>query len=722
MNLGNFSIYSAFSFSGIISCLIILSYFAKKNYSSLATKIYFLSTLCITFSFGFLLLAFSKEEYQYAYVYNNSSKDLSLLYKVAATWAGKSGSFLLWAFLLNLLGLFALKSKKGRSFLLLGLSATQLFLLFLLIFDSPFKYIWQEFPEAFSPNFIPKDGVSLNPLLIDPWMVFHPPFLFLGYASTTIIFTQALNRMFKKNDDGNWAKKIYPWVFFTMFSLGIGIFLGAYWAYKVLGWGGYWGWDPVENSSLIPWLIILALLHGLIIEKKIQAFPKTNLLLALSSLPLVFYSTFLTRSGVLSDFSVHSFANHGIGNYLLFFILFLICTSLLFVGISFKKISGKKLTNKILAWENITSYGILILALLAFLVLIGTSMPLISKIILPEVVNLTESFYNSLSIPFGFTILIIIIAINFLTLPSSQKRSTQILITLLSFLFAFLMNFKFTSEPLPYIFSTGCWFIILQIFIDFYKRKNIKLARLIPQLSHLGVALFILGVITSNFFTTTDQKKLFLNKEENLSARQIVFKGLTSDPKSKALFELKDKNKTSQIEMAYYFDDKTNSWYKEPYITSDWGGDLYLTPDQYQETQGEKDFIILQKGQKTFFKGLNLNFFSFRTEQMTSSDPIIYADLLINGKKFSPGFKPKTQKSLTENYPHTNQKIILNSFDINTSSIEICFESQDPKKIMPASIILQASEKKFIWLVWLGMGLLVLGGLYRLASFIPRKD
>jgi cytochrome c-type biogenesis protein CcmF len=168
--------------------------------------------------------------------------------------------------------------------------------------------------------------MGMNPLLMDPWMVVHPPILFLGYASATIPFGYAVAALLK-NDYRNWLGLSYRWVLFSMATLGVGIFLGGYWAYKVLGWGGYWGWDPVENSSLIPWLVVVALMHGMIIQKRRGALVRTNIFLSMLYFILVFYSTFLTRSGVLSNFSVHSFGAEGISGYIIYFILFYVIVS-----------------------------------------------------------------------------------------------------------------------------------------------------------------------------------------------------------------------------------------------------------------------------------------------------------------------------------------------------------------------------------------------------------
>ena len=186
--------------------------------------------------------------------------------------------------------------------------------------------LWNVSPEEFKLMEIPGDGTSMNPLLMNPWMIAHPPVLFLGYASSTIPFGYAIAALLK-GDYNSWIKKSYPWVIFSMLTLGVGIFMGGYWAYLVLGWGGYWGWDPVENSSLIPWLVSVALMHGLMLQSRKDLLKRSNIVMALAYFILVFFSTFLTRSGVLSDFSVHSFGKSRIIYFLLAEIVFLIIVS-----------------------------------------------------------------------------------------------------------------------------------------------------------------------------------------------------------------------------------------------------------------------------------------------------------------------------------------------------------------------------------------------------------
>ena len=264
-----------------------------------ARRIFYLGGISTLFSILLLLFAFVSHGFQFNYVFNYSSRDLPLAYLIAGVWAGQEGTLLLWVFILYVLGFFIIRSNDRDECLVMSIvSISQVFLLLILAIYSPFRYVWQVDPELFPVGAVPPDGAGLNPLLQDPWMVAHPPMLFIGYAAATIPFAYAIAALLRK-DFSTWIERSRGWALFAMTSLGIGIFLGGYWAYKVLGWGGYWGWDPVENSSLIPWLALVALMHGMLVQRRKGALVRTNIALALASFILVFYSTFLTRSGVL---------------------------------------------------------------------------------------------------------------------------------------------------------------------------------------------------------------------------------------------------------------------------------------------------------------------------------------------------------------------------------------------------------------------------------------
>src|SRR5262249_40016137 len=197
-------------------------------------------------------------------------------------------------------------AKEAGAWVMVGYLSPSLGIIAILCRQSPFRL---------PPPRAPADGVGLNPLLQDPWMVIHPPVMFLGFASLSVPFSFAIAALWKKRWDG-WITRALPWALLTFLTLGTAILMGGYWAYKTLGWGGYWGWDPVENTSLVPWLFTTALVHGMFLQRSRNRHRKINLILASTAYAAILYGTFLTRSGVLADFSVHSFIDLGITGWL----------------------------------------------------------------------------------------------------------------------------------------------------------------------------------------------------------------------------------------------------------------------------------------------------------------------------------------------------------------------------------------------------------------------
>lgn len=251
-----------------------------------------------------LLALILAQRYDVAYVYLNTSRDLAFFYRLSAFWAGQEGSLLLW--LLLAAGLTVLQIRRARQFepyVLFFLFLIQAGLTVFLLVNSPFTPTAALLPSVGTVL----DGQGMKPILQNPWMMAHPLVLFLGYSGLAIPFAYALAGLWRR-DYEEWVSPALSWGLLGWFFLGMGILLGASWAYETLGWGGYWGWDPVENGSLLPWLTGTALLHGLLIQRQRRRLRHGNFILALLTYLLVLLATFLTRSGVLSEASVHSFA------------------------------------------------------------------------------------------------------------------------------------------------------------------------------------------------------------------------------------------------------------------------------------------------------------------------------------------------------------------------------------------------------------------------------
>jgi cytochrome c-type biogenesis protein CcmF len=289
---------------------------------------------------GTLLFMLTNHLYEYKYVWEHLNNEMPMQYVFSCMWEGQEGSFLLWTFWHVILGFFLIKwSKDWEPWVMAIVALVEVFLASMLlgVFFGEFQFGSNPFmlnreagmnvglPWTMNEDYLSlptfQNGRGLNPLLQNYWMTIHPPTLFLGFASTLIPFAFAIAGLWR-GDKSGWIKPAIPWAFFGVMILGTGILMGGAWAYEALGFGGFWAWDPVENASLVPWLTLVGAAHLLVINQRKQTSVFSALILTISSFILVLYSTFLTRSGVLGDSSVHSFVDSGILAQLLVYLLF----------------------------------------------------------------------------------------------------------------------------------------------------------------------------------------------------------------------------------------------------------------------------------------------------------------------------------------------------------------------------------------------------------------
>ncbi len=719
MNLGSILIIFSLVIS-FISLYFLTRSAGGNDFARITSqRLFYLSGISITFAVILLFTAFLSNSFQFTYVFNYSSSDLSVFYLFSGFWAGQEGTFLLWAFLLFVLGLIVIRSEKEYgSIILFVITITQIFILITLTIPdySPFRYVWDSYPDHFKAGAIPENGSGLNPLLQNPWMIIHPPVLFVGYASATIPFAYAIAGLLKK-DFTSWINRSYRWVLFCMSTLGVGIFLGAYWAYTVLGWGGYWGWDPVENSSLIPWLVIIALMHGLLLQKRKGVLVKTNILLALVSFILVFYSTFLTRSGVLSDFSVHSFSDLGLSGPLIFYILFFIVISAYLFLRRIGTIQSARIDDKILSADNLINFGIIALCIYAFFILIGTSMPILSKAFLSKPTTVKQAYYNNLSIPFGIIMLLLII----LSILRMRKISTisLVVLSLLSLIFGVLFNVFHTNNFFAYIFAVLSLFMLFQSILDLVQARTAAVVS--SRVAHIGVAFLVIGIIASNLHSSSVQKRVTQNEETKLGSVSLIFEGITQSQKSSLQYTLRDGDTKMAIETPYYFDRKTNSLFREPYIRYGFSYDTYISPVEYVSGIEEISQVMLSKGIVKNYEGYEVQFVGFNAEKldMMKGNGILTAEIEFrkSGRKYmrAPGLElrgGKAIKNVETRFPGTNREISLLSLDVGAQEVMLYIEPGRESTPPPSFVIVEVSYKRLIWLVWLGTIFITIGCIF----------
>jgi len=393
-NLGQASIIVAF----VAAAVAAYGYFqaargralgqADASWHRLARGAFFTHGAAVLLVVGCLFNIIYLHRYEYYYAWAHSSNHLPVQYMISCFWEAQEGSFLLWIFWHVVIGLGIMKFNKQWEAPVLAVFATvQTFLVSMIlgvvvagvkVGSSPFMLlrdflvdlpVWKT-----QPDFVPKDGMGLNALLQNYWMVIHPPTLFLGFALTLVPFAFAIAGLWKK-ELTSWVKPALPWTALGGAVLGVGIMMGAYWAYETLNFGGFWNWDPVENAVFIPWLVLIAALHGMVLWQRRRTGLRTAYALVVATFVLILYATFLTRSGVLGNASVHSFTDLGLSGQLIIYLAFFTVGAVALLAYRWKSIpiSEKELTAY--SPELWVFVGATVLCLAAFQVVATTSIP-----------------------------------------------------------------------------------------------------------------------------------------------------------------------------------------------------------------------------------------------------------------------------------------------------------------------------------------------------------
>ncbi|GHB32875.1 cytochrome c biogenesis protein CcsA [Mongoliitalea lutea] len=396
-NIGHFAVILAF----VTSLITAYAYYQYtvvpelekpnwRRFSRIAFYIHSIASFAIAFA---LFEIIYNHRFEYFYAYSHSSMALPVHYMISSFWEGQEGSFILWIFWNVVLGLVLIQTnKKWEGPVMVVFSLVQAFLVSMIlgvvigdlkIGSSPFILLRDAVNAPIfqlNPDFIPEDGTGLNPLLQNIWMVIHPPTLFLGYASTLIPFAFLIGGLATRKYT-EWVRPALPWAQFSAMILGMGIIMGAYWAYVTLNFGGYWNWDPVENAVYVPWLILVAGIHTMITFKKSSTALKSSIVLIIASFILVLYATFLVRSGVLGDSSVHSFTDLGLSGQLLIYMLFFLAVAIFLAAKHWKHIPTSEKEADVYSREFWIFIGATTLALMAFQVILPTSIPVWNSIV-----------------------------------------------------------------------------------------------------------------------------------------------------------------------------------------------------------------------------------------------------------------------------------------------------------------------------------------------------
>ncbi|HEV8523317.1 MAG TPA: heme lyase CcmF/NrfE family subunit [Terriglobales bacterium] len=403
--LGSFALLLALSLSVFSFAAGTLALARRRNYSArlgeTARRAGMAVFAALTVSVIALVATAFQNDFSVAYILHHSNRDLAAPYKFAVLWSGQEGSLLFWAWLLSAYG-FVLRWRhkldpKLVAYASVIVAAVQVFFTLLVNFAAH--------PFAMVTGNIPEDGNGLNPLLQYAEMVIHPPMLYLGYVGFTVPFAFALGALIMKYPGEKWIHITRRWTMVTWGFLTIGVFLGAHWAYSVLGWGGYWGWDPVENASILPWFTGTAFLHSVMMQEKRGMLKKWNMWLIFATFLLSIFGTFLTRSGVVS--SVHAFAQSSIGSWFVSFIALTFATCTYFFLRNRETLKSEHKLESLVSRESSFLFNNLILLAACFAVLWGTLFPVLSEWVQGTKVTVGPPFFNRVNLPIAMLLLLL---------------------------------------------------------------------------------------------------------------------------------------------------------------------------------------------------------------------------------------------------------------------------------------------------------------------------
>ena len=619
--------------------------FAQRIPSARLVKVTALiSAGLITAASLLLWILIFENDFSVEYVAAYSSTTMPAIYKVSAFWAGQQGSFLLWLLIHALTG--AVLTFRRTSAAALGIYfLLQSVLVFLVLAKSPFA----EHPAQVF------EGVGLNPLLQDFWMAIHPPIIFVGYALLAVPFALSLGTLLTEAASQSWLEEARKWTLLAWSFLGAGIFIGGYWAYKVLGWGGYWGWDPVENSSLVPWLLAAVLLHMINLARKKSAVLAQAHVAATFTYALVIYGTFLTRSGVLGDFSVHSFAGSNIGMAIALANALVLIGGLTIILIKAKALPQGELYKSYSDASFIVLLSCLLIIFIATIVWIGMSMPLLSQMF-GEAAAVDSDFYI--------------------------KSTTPIALTL-----AALMIYTFA-----------------------------KFARMISlggKVAHVGFLLMLAAIVISSRGETITQE-LQPQAKASIAGHEVIYEGQVFQEDETQKFYVYTVDGEAVRALTKLHGNGTDAA-REPAILKSLSGDVYIAP--HAPTIESVQELMLTKGVFAMDGELGYTFNDAQIDYDDNGNPIqATAVITITDGDLEEVIHPMiivtpdggSSKSLEVFNKRRRVRLTGISGDLEKARIEL-LPTYERLSSMPVTATI--STKPYIWLLWLSVAAICLGTL-----------
>jgi cytochrome c-type biogenesis protein CcmF len=691
---------------------------------------------------AFLLHLILSHQFQYTYVWSYSSRELPTPLLISTLYAGQEGSFMLWTLYTSIIGLFLLRytAKMRYEVHVMGVyGLIMLMLLVMLILKSPFRLVWESWPGEVKPGFVPPNGRGLNPLLQNYWMVIHPQVLFSGFAAMAVPYAFAIAALMKR-DYQQWIKPATPWMMFAGLVLGTGIMMGGFWAYETLGWGGYWGWDPVENSSLVPWLVCIAGIHTILSQRKSGGFVRTNLILGMLCFLMVLYSTFLTRSGVLGDTSVHSFVDPGMVVYW-FLIAIIVLFFALGVGLlvaRWKEIPRARIPHTLYSREFALFLGATTLVAIAILVTLGTSSPIVTDILNGKKSAIDIDYYARTITPLGVLIGVLSGLGQLLWWTRSDRAEllrvlrVPVLLAVLTTLILVAFGLRGILGVLFVLGASFALFANIQVGIRVFK-GNPKLMG--GAVAHVGLAIMFLGFLASSEYDVQQTVSLSQGTPVDALGYRLTYLGYRPLENEKYAFHVRVEKGEKQYQVApvMYHSTYNDGLMRNPDVLNLISSDFYLAPlsleQPGQDSVAGMERATFHVGETRTLAELTVTFLGFRLPEMHQAEMMEGKEIRI-GARFSvarnggsalvveparllKGGEAREAPAMFENrYQFLITAMSPDREARQNSTVEIGVLDQLTAAAgtgAPDILVAEASIKPYINLVWAGLIILLAG-------------
>ncbi len=676
-----------------------------------------------------LAIELVRRDFRIEYVFQYSGTELPIHYQFAAFWAGQKGSFLIWLLWGTLLGLGVYRTAgRAEAPVMMVYTLTVMGLLLILVRENPFVMLAET----------PAEGQGLNPLLQDDWMVIHPPIMFVGYALSAVPFAFAMAALWRR-DYKDWAARAFPWTLAGFLVLGTAILMGGYWAYKTLGWGGYWGWDPVENASLIPWIFMVVLLHGLHLERTKGRYRRANYVLAALVYLAVLYGTFLTRSGVLADFSVHSFVDLGISGWLIALMATFFAIPAYLLATRWRQIPVVRNEDPLLSRGAFMVLSTVTLTVAALVITAGTSAPLLT-FFLDDPGQVGPEFYNRVNMPLAILLALLLSLVPFLTWRGTPPRvlaKKLALPALAAAAGAGLAVWLGVRDPFHVSFVFLALLALAANLVKTFQRAQANgIGAAGGWLSHVGVGIILVGFLASSAYDQSTKVTLLQGQPKQVGDLTLTFtRSIPRQGREKERMEVRVVKADGEELFAYpklFVNDRTRQVMANPDIKTSMLRDLYISPIEYDPglPEGAPRTVQLAQGESVEIGGRTVTFAGF---DLRSHDPQGPAEALASGEQIAVGAAVdvtvggQTQR-VVPLYAFTAQGevtaqpialpggggILVSGINANDAKVQLDLFGLAGGEVEPARLSLDVTKKPLIQLVWYGLYVILAGGLLSL--------